>query len=201
MNTLLAFIYVLSALVTTGYALSCVNCVNLGGSSCTGKSVTCPAGSVCASHYVLAKSGSEDSHIFIRSCLPKKQCTLEGSVTFTDGNIKIGTSCCNAKNCNPTFPLLPDDNSQVNNITCPACISEDSETCSTSETILCTGNETQCILQSTKIKGSKSFPVALRGCSTKSFCDLGSQTLKHRDTTLNVKFTCTNENNYSHSEL
>uniref|UniRef100_A0A8C5QSY0 UPAR/Ly6 domain-containing protein n=1 Tax=Leptobrachium leishanense TaxID=445787 RepID=A0A8C5QSY0_9ANUR len=200
MNSLLGFVCVLSLLIAKGYALSCIKCVNFMSSSCTGTSVVCLEGAVCGSQYATAKTGSLNAQLIVRSCLPESQCTMDGTITFIDGKTKIGTSCCNTTNCTPTNPSLPADSEEVNGVTCPSCISDDLKTCSTSDYIECTGDEDMCVSQTTKIKGNNAFPAALRGCSTKSVCDLGSLKLSSKDITLKVKFTCTSESK-GHSEL
>ncbi|KAM8927840.1 phospholipase A2 inhibitor NAI-like [Pelodytes ibericus] len=209
MNALVGFVCLLSAVVATGSALSCIDCVKLGGSSCSGKSKICPAGSVCGSQYTSVQSGLEKAEVFVRTCILESMCTLNASITFDSGTAKLGSSCCSTENCAPKFPVLPAVSSQGNGVICPTCISDDPDSCSTEKTMECTGDETVCVFQTTKITGELNipvdlkhyFPVALRGCATKSVCDLININLKQRDVALDVNFLCTDGSKGQRSEL
>uniref|UniRef100_A0A8C5QVD3 UPAR/Ly6 domain-containing protein n=1 Tax=Leptobrachium leishanense TaxID=445787 RepID=A0A8C5QVD3_9ANUR len=91
------------------------------------------------------------AEVFVRSCLLENMCSLKGSITYTGGTIRIGSSCCNTDNCTPSQPTLPAVSSQSNNLTCRTCISASSASCYTSDTIQCTGNENMCLLESSVI--------------------------------------------------
>ncbi|MEE6481905.1 hypothetical protein FKM82_013060 [Ascaphus truei] len=155
MRSLLQVLCVLSTLAATGYSLSCTQCVALSGTSCTGPSITCPANKVCMAAYsVTTAGGVEISNVFGRNCELQNKCGLSGSVNVPNGKIKMGTSCCTTDNCTPSMPTLPADNDVKNGLTCRTCTSTNSAWCYTTDTMLCTGSENMCLLQSTKITGN-----------------------------------------------
>ncbi|XP_072282872.1 uncharacterized protein [Pyxicephalus adspersus] len=178
-------------LVTSGYSLSCIQCSSVTSTSCTGPSVTCASGYQCGAQYTASNAGTVSNNQYTRTCFPENQCTLSGSLSTNGARIKSAVSCCNTDNCTPSLPSLPGDSSVSNGLTCRSCVSADSTWCYTSDTIQCTGNENMCLLQTTKISGSVSLSTAIRGCSTKSFCDFGSQSSSIDGLSTEVKFICT----------
>ncbi|MEE6481895.1 hypothetical protein FKM82_013053 [Ascaphus truei] len=106
--------------------------------------------------------------------------------------IRSGTSCCSTDNCTPSIPTLPADNSTKNGVTCPGCFIANSDDCSTTETMECTGDEKKCILQTHKISGSEPITVALRGCATESLCNIGSHSVSSGDIATEVNTKCSN---------
>ncbi|XP_040182763.1 phospholipase A2 inhibitor 25 kDa subunit-like [Rana temporaria] len=193
MASLYQIIGVFLGLVAPSYSLSCTQCFS-PSNSCTGPSVTCPSGSVCGAAYTESWAlGILVSRSYIKSCVPQDECDKTGSMTIpSNGRVKLGTSCCGTDLCTPTLPSLPGDSSVSNGLTCRSCISADSTWCYTSDTMQCTGNENMCFLQTTKISGTTSSSIAMRGCATKSICDLGSQSSSVAGLKTEVKFICTN---------
>ncbi|KAG8433727.1 hypothetical protein GDO86_012182, partial [Hymenochirus boettgeri] len=182
----------ISLFFVLGYSLSCTTCVSLGNSPCEGQSETCPPDYVCGSTYTSSKSaGGTVSETYTTSCLPRSQCSGSGSVSIPNGKVKRGVSCCYTDNCAPSRPNLSADNDIKNGHVCPTCIS-DTTWCEGSDTMECTGEENKCLMLSTKISGISNHCHSLRGCSTKSICDLGSNSVKTMDLAIDVKFTCNN---------
>ncbi|MEE6515850.1 hypothetical protein FKM82_024972 [Ascaphus truei] len=168
----------------------------MAGTSCTGTSLTCPAGGVCMSGYTVSRLGGiEATKMFIRGCESQSQCGMSGSFTIPDGTTKTSTSCCTTDNCTPPIPTLPANNNVKNGLTCRTCVSADSNWCYTPDTIQCTGDEKMCLLQSTKISGSSSLTTAIRGCATQSICNISSQSSSSGGMTVDVKTSCTNGSN------
>ncbi|MEE6481904.1 hypothetical protein FKM82_013060 [Ascaphus truei] len=193
MRSLLQVLCVLSTLAATGYSLSCTQCVALSGTSCTGPSITCPANKVCMAAYsVTTAGGVEISNVFGRNCELQNKCGLSGSVNVPNGKIKMGTSCCTTDNCTPSMPTLPADNDVKNGLTCRTCTSTNSAWCYTTDTMLCTGSENMCLLQSTKITGVLTSTAALRGCATESICKIGRQSESGNGLNIEVDFFCSN---------
>ncbi|KAG8550144.1 hypothetical protein GDO81_028170 [Engystomops pustulosus] len=193
MTSLLAIVSLLSALTATGSALSCTECMSLTSSSCSGSSVTCPPGYLCASDYAEIEAAGQKISSVMRSCAPSSECNLKGSVSMTYGKARSAMSCCSTDNCTPTLPSLPTRDSTPNGVTCRSCASADSTWCYTSDTIQCNGDENMCILQTTQMTGSMSLSSALRGCATKSLCDFGSRSKTIEGATISVKATCTSD--------
>ncbi|XP_075462395.1 phospholipase A2 inhibitor and Ly6/PLAUR domain-containing protein-like isoform X1 [Ascaphus truei] len=202
MRSLLQVLCVLSALVATGYSLSCTVCVSSSGSSCTGPSITCPDDNVCESSFTVLTAGGIETKIFTRNCEPQTRCGLKGSYTLPAYKTKMGSYCCATDNCTPGIPTLPADNSIKNGATCPTCTSANSDYCYTSYTIECTGDEVWCLLQSTITSGSISSTVAQRGCATATICNhgyhsasnIGNQSASSNGLTTEVIIKCSNGN-------
>ncbi|XP_066462071.1 urokinase plasminogen activator surface receptor-like [Eleutherodactylus coqui] len=101
-------------------------------------------------------------------------------------------SCPSGSLCGSTYQKhfnIPRQSSIPNGVICRSCVSEESTWCYTSDTIQCTGDENMCLLKTTELTGSVS--TAMRGCATKSYCDLSSQSYNTGGSTTNVTITCT----------
>ncbi|KAM4652612.1 phospholipase A2 inhibitor NAI-like [Discoglossus pictus] len=193
MHSLLVFLVINSALLAAAYSLQCTQCVGI--TSCSGSSITCPAGSLCGYTRTKVISAGITQESFIRSCILEKQCNINGTMSYPQSTLWMVTSCCSTDNCNaPSLPL-PTIGTNKNGLVCRACVTADSDWCYTSDTMQCTGNQNMCLLQSVKISGTTSIKAALRGCATKSICDLGSQTTSEGGVTTNVKYVCTSGSN------
>ncbi|XP_068099400.1 phospholipase A2 inhibitor and Ly6/PLAUR domain-containing protein-like [Hyperolius riggenbachi] len=188
MSSLFGILCIFVALVASGHSLSCTVCTSETTSSCTGPSMTCPSGAVCGLGYTLDTFGTKT---YSRACIPEKNCSMIGSITFNEANIRVAYSCCYTDNCTPPLPTLPERNSTSNGVTCRSCITATSTWCYTSDTIACTGNENMCLLQTTKITGPIKVSTAVRGCSTKSVCDLGSESSSANGVSVEYKHICT----------
>ncbi|XP_077312663.1 phospholipase A2 inhibitor and Ly6/PLAUR domain-containing protein-like [Lithobates pipiens] len=184
---------VLSALVASGYSLSCTECSSLSN-SCTGPSVTCPSGSVCGAVYVEnLLIGLLISTTYTMSCISQNKCDIKGSMSFSNiGRLKMGISCCRTDRCTPTLPSLPGSLSGSNGETCPVCASSDSTECKTSDTLQCYGDENTCLLLATKISGPTKQSTAIRGCATKSSCNIGSLSTRAQGVSTDIQFICPN---------
>ncbi|XP_073511829.1 phospholipase A2 inhibitor 25 kDa subunit-like [Phyllobates terribilis] len=187
MSSLTVILSLLSTLAATSYALRCTQCTS-DTTTCTGSSVTCPSGSSCGTIYSESRAGILMYTNLVRSCTLISQCNLIGSMTIQDGYMRMAISCCNSDDCTPNVPSLPKLNSTENGLVCRSCLSSDSTWCYTSDTMKCKGVEHMCLLQTTKLG---SFSTAIRGCATKSICDLGKWTENVGGALADVKFTCT----------
>ncbi|KAM3922410.1 phospholipase A2 inhibitor and Ly6/PLAUR domain-containing protein-like [Leptodactylus fuscus] len=180
----------LSALTATSYALSCTECLS-ASSTCSGISVPCPTGYVCGSAYTETNTAGVKTEVLVRQCVPSKECNFKGSMGIPIGHIRMVTSCCYTDGCTPNLPASSPTSSNPNGLVCRSCISADSNWCYTSDTMQCTGDENMCLLQTTKTSGPISSSTAIRGCATKSICDLGSKSETVGGLSSSVKFICT----------
>ncbi|KAG8570109.1 hypothetical protein GDO81_014710 [Engystomops pustulosus] len=178
----------LSALTVTSSALLCTQCLSENSTSCSGPSVSCPPGYECGSSHTKTNVGEFETNSVARVCALPSECNFTGIIGIPLGKSRIAASCCNADNCVPAIPEFPEINNTLNGLVCRYCVTVDSDWCYTSETVQCTGKEDRCLLQRIKQGGLKN---ALRGCSTKSVCDLGGQTKTDGRSTTEVKFICT----------
>eukprot|EP00079_Xenopus_tropicalis_P014016 XP_002944220.1 PREDICTED: phospholipase A2 inhibitor subunit gamma B-like [Xenopus tropicalis] len=191
MSSTLAPVCILLAFVAAGYCLSCTNCVNKDGTTCSGDAVTCPADQVCAA--LLSSTitaGKNDMKMFASFCAPQQECGVSGSISFSPSSKKIfASSCCSTDKCTPATPTLPDNKDQPNGVTCPTCIS-DSSKCIDEGNMQCTGSEDMCFAGKTT---ETSSPVEVRGCASKSACDIASKSqesiFKHLNITANSPCT------------
>ncbi|XP_071969175.1 uncharacterized protein [Engystomops pustulosus] len=201
MTSLLAIVSLLSALTATGAALSCTECMSLTSSSCSGSSVTCPPGYVCASVHGESGNAWTTNPSVVRSCAHPSACNYKGSLSMQYGKARSATSCCSTDHCTPSLPSYPRQDSTPNGVTCRSCMSDDSTWCDTSDTIQCTGDENMCLLQTAQMTGSMSLSSALRGCATKSYCDFGRQSQTIQGTTISSNYTCTSDGISVHEVL
>ncbi|XP_075183856.1 phospholipase A2 inhibitor 25 kDa subunit-like isoform X1 [Anomaloglossus baeobatrachus] len=190
MTSLIGILSLLSTFAATSYALTCSECVSTS-SSCSGRIVVCPSGLVCGSAYSRTLAGGRTIESFVRSCTPTSKCHQKGSISTEHGIIKMVTACCDTDNCTPQMPPFPVQSYDHNGLVCRTCLSADSTWCYTQDTMQCTGEENMCLLQTTKLRGKVSSSVAIRGCATKSICDLESQSQSLGDISMEVKFSCT----------
>ncbi|XP_073457870.1 uncharacterized protein [Aquarana catesbeiana] len=205
MTMALVGLLVLFALVPSGFSLSCIKCINFSGTVCTGSAETCTSGYSCVTSLstTTLASGSPTSTL-TRGCAPNNQCNITGSLTFTGGRVAIATVCCDTDNCASAIPTLPSATSSLNNLTCSTCASGTSDFCSSSNTLQCTGLETQCGRLSTTTTGSVTSTSVIRGCATPSVCNLlGNQQVTYGDVNVNavVATFCSNGSFNLHSSF
>lgn len=173
---LLETLLLLSALSTAGHSLVCRSCWNLSGEPCTGPTLTCPSDNVCVAALSAVRIGNVVTPQYSITCGTRDQCDVTGSLTFNSGTVRVGTSCCSTDNCTPAYPALPSESSEKNGLTCKTCSYDKSDYCLTSETLQCTGEETKCGRTGRILSGTINLKDTIRGCATKSFCDiLGTQ--------------------------
>ncbi|XP_066465376.1 uncharacterized protein [Eleutherodactylus coqui] len=188
MTSLIGFLSLVSALTATSSALSCTECVS-PSSTCSGISITCPPGTMCGSLHTRSLTEGVRMETLIRGCTPLPDCNLNGTVSIMELQIEVGISCCSTDDCTPTLPTFPTKNHNPNGVICRSCFSAQSTSCYTSDIIQCTGDENMCLLQTTEIPGATK--TAMRGCATKSYCDLGSQSYNNGGSTTKITYTCT----------
>uniref|UniRef100_A0A8C5QTW8 Sodefrin-like factor n=1 Tax=Leptobrachium leishanense TaxID=445787 RepID=A0A8C5QTW8_9ANUR len=183
-----------SALIASGYALSCTECMVLGSKVCEGSTITCAVNHTCGLQYTVSHlDGVQEKETFIRHCVPKNLCGLEATNTYGN-NIQAlsGISCCFTENCLPPKPRLPLLSTKKNGLTCQTCLSLKSDSCAGDETIECNGNEDMCFLSSTKTAAPLSVESSYRGCTTKNLCDLDEFSLSVHGITMDTKVICSN---------
>ncbi|KAM4015672.1 uncharacterized protein ACNLHF_002316 [Anomaloglossus baeobatrachus] len=189
-SSCLLLICILWSSSATGSALLCTSCSSLTSSQCTGPSVTCDSGYQCASISSQTIYQGSLSPVSIRTCMPSSsQCGVTGSMNTQQGRMWTAISCCNTDNCTPTIPSLPSVDSTLNGKVCSSCITTSSASCTSSNTMQCSGNENMCLLQSTQSTGLVPL-LGIRGCATKSLCDLGTQNFDVTGVTMQITFTC-----------
>ncbi|XP_073513687.1 phospholipase A2 inhibitor gamma subunit B-like [Phyllobates terribilis] len=189
---LIGLLWVFSLFWGQGSSLSCTVCLVQGATFCTGNNITCPPGRVCASTRTInVEDGIQKSEFFGRSCVPEDQCQGPGSFSTHNSHSKKGFSCCYTDNCTPSPPVLSPDNIVQNGLTCPSCTGNDVDWCDTGMTMKCTGDETMCIVQHSKMSGTLSRDSILRGCATPTICNIGNQSVITDGISVEVRISCT----------
>ncbi|XP_068098428.1 uncharacterized protein [Hyperolius riggenbachi] len=179
---------ILCAFVASGNSLSCTICTSKS-TSCSGRSRMCPNGSLCGAHYTYVRRGG---YRYARTCTPEKLCNMTGSVSFIGGEFRMSVWCCVTDHCTPThLSMSAGRRSRANGLICRSCISTKSSWCYTSETMRCGGNEDMCFLQTKKVRGKEDQSTAVRGCATKSMCDLDNQSTSANGVSIEYKMICT----------
>ncbi|XP_026089875.1 urokinase plasminogen activator surface receptor-like [Carassius auratus] len=149
-------VFLLFALFTAVHSLSCYQCTSL---SSTCPQTTCSDGvTSCISASLYLGNGSI---ITAKSCALQIGCP-SGSINLGIG--RIASTCCDANLCNsldaPDPPTVPNGNK------CFSCIGD-----SCSNSVNCSGTEDRCF----KATGNfQSQPIAVKGCVSKSICDIVS---------------------------
>uniref|UniRef100_A0A8C5WEH6 NIDO domain-containing protein n=1 Tax=Leptobrachium leishanense TaxID=445787 RepID=A0A8C5WEH6_9ANUR len=176
----------------TDGSLSCTQCVNTMGSSCTGSAVTCPSGSLCGSQYAEYTDNGVLYPMISRSCIEESRCNTSTSFSFAESKVEIASSCCDTDLCTPEIPELPSESSAPNGVTCPTCRSPGSVVCYSGDTIQCTGKETTCFLMNSQAPDTHQY-LAIRGCAIPNVCDTDYQSLASHFGNINVNFFCARE--------
>lgn len=161
---------------------------NASNTYCPGTNVTCPSGTVCSTVHALTTMGDASFERYTNTCSPIYQCGVAGSATFLKGTMKLVTQCF-PNNYNLPKVNFSADSSVKNGMQCQNCMAQDTD-CLTSERLQCTGNEDSCFFQASDLTGATSAKTAIRGCSTRNICELGTQTYNALGITSNVKYVC-----------
>ncbi|CAH2318617.1 Hypothetical predicted protein [Pelobates cultripes] len=172
-----------------GSVLECTSCFVSGATSCKGSSVFCPQGYVCASIFTKTATKDGETVNLIRSCQPVRKCSQYGTMSYSGAKISFLSKCCANNNCTPSIPTWPNSNSTVKRRTCPSCSSNNSS-CTYSNEIQCTGNETICVSRNLQTSGAMSEEEAIRGCGTTSLCFLKSLSATGGGVNVKMNFTC-----------
>ncbi|XP_066428759.1 urokinase plasminogen activator surface receptor-like [Eleutherodactylus coqui] len=187
MTSLIGILSLVSALSATSSALSCTECTSMSSSICSGISTTCSSGSVCGSIYNQVFTEGVMTEGLVRGCTPLFACNFSGTMSVKERRMGLSISCCSTDDCTPTLPTLLTKSHNPNGVICRSCVSDQSAWCYTSDTVQCAGDENMCFLQTTE----GFFSSTMRGCATRSYCDLGSQSNNNGGSTINATITCT----------
>ncbi|XP_041427678.1 phospholipase A2 inhibitor subunit gamma B-like [Xenopus laevis] len=166
MISAVGFLCLLSALVSTGYSLTCIECSEYNSTSCTGDSVLCPA-QFCASVFIKESNPVESIMQIKRSCATEEQCSETGSATYGYVRRHMITSCCDSDDCTPEVPECPEATNEPNGNSCPNCFPPTLDECESGEQAQCSDNEDKCFVHVFK---HNDFAFKIGGCSTESMC-------------------------------
>ncbi|XP_044134627.1 phospholipase A2 inhibitor and Ly6/PLAUR domain-containing protein-like [Bufo gargarizans] len=102
----------------------------------------------------------------------------------------MATTCCSEDRCTSAKPIVPDASSQPNGLKCPKCALL-SESCGTLESMNCMGDQTMCLLVTTKkTTGSINVTKINRGCASEGLCYQKNQTSKDGEVYTEKTYSC-----------
>ncbi|XP_040183147.1 phospholipase A2 inhibitor and Ly6/PLAUR domain-containing protein-like [Rana temporaria] len=190
-SAVLLFSCILSTLVVAGFSLICTECEGEDEKTCKGSPATCPPESeFCMAVLKSTMStieGGQEVKQYKRSCGEKSMCSQKESFTYSDGVIKISSSCCSTSNCVPPMPALPQTKTEKNGVSCMECRGSGDTPCTSSTRRDCTGDEKQCVALTITAKPSPD--TSLSGCGTPALC-MKKMDFKTGDTVQEMKFSC-----------
>ncbi|CAI9604485.1 unnamed protein product [Staurois parvus] len=185
----LLFTCILSTLLATGFSLSCIVCDGEDERSCKGSPTTCPLDSeFCVAILKSTAEGGQEKRQYKRVCGEKSMCSEKEIFTYSNGVIKISSSCCAVNNCIPPMPVLPQTKTEKNGVSCLECRGSGDTPCTSSTHRYCSGDENKCV--SLRIETNPSPNTFLAGCGTPGLCTIKEMDFKTGDTAQAMKFTC-----------
>ncbi|XP_073457831.1 uncharacterized protein [Aquarana catesbeiana] len=197
-SSILLFSCILSTLVVTGFSLSCIECEAEDEKSCKGSSITCESEFCMATLKSTLNGDGQEVKRYKRSCGEKSMCSQKESFTYSNGVIKISSSCCSTSNCSPPMPALPQTKTEKNGVSCMDCRGSGDTPCTSSTHRDCTGDEKQCV--SLTITTKPADNTSLRGCGTPGLC-MKEMDFKTGDKVQEMKFSCTSGSGSLHYSL
>ncbi|XP_071969179.1 phospholipase A2 inhibitor NAI-like [Engystomops pustulosus] len=139
----------------------------------------CNQGYKCGSEFSYYNESGKISYSVNRYCMLPSNCHLVSSKSYENTKIITVNSCCDADLCTPSDSeiLKIKNDFPTNGLVCPTCSSRESIWCEASGTVQCRGEEDMCLSYSEQEIGSTTLPSVIRGCATKSICDLGNSSI------------------------
>ncbi|MEE6481797.1 hypothetical protein FKM82_012992 [Ascaphus truei] len=174
MRFLLSIVCLLSASITAGHCLVCLECFNQTGSSCVGSLVTCASCLTIVTYKDYADNST--SSMIAKSCsLNPEICNISYSLTVGTVHTAFTSSCCYTDYCNNDTIQAPPKNTTENGVVCPSCFLPDADSCEANDTKKCGGPEIKCINFSGKVYDTDAFnQYAFQGCVTDNVCNAKS---------------------------
>ncbi|XP_030069344.1 phospholipase A2 inhibitor and Ly6/PLAUR domain-containing protein-like isoform X1 [Microcaecilia unicolor] len=182
MRVFLTSIYTFSALIATGFCLTCDHCLYLHGDSCSGFSDKCKEDEICVTKIENATVGNDVRLSVFKGC--ERYDPRDGNTTIYYSSDKyifhFYTKYCNEDNCNRRRIRVPVINMTKNGVECPTCYVTGSFECTETGTMKCVGEQEQC-LDFSGIMRRPGLPFekhATRGCVNAGTCEIGFPALK-----------------------
>ncbi|XP_070805625.1 phospholipase A2 inhibitor and Ly6/PLAUR domain-containing protein-like [Pituophis catenifer annectens] len=118
---------------------------------------------------------STPMYVMVKGCSKREDC-FDGLYTtsIVDGRFEVArTNCCQTDVCNAE-PFLLENYAefQPNGLQCPGCFALDEDSCEANQTVICAGNEDQCltITSTTEAFGNYTEKSTYQGCTTQNSC-------------------------------
>ncbi|XP_056587588.1 urokinase plasminogen activator surface receptor-like [Triplophysa dalaica] len=159
------FTVLIFTLHAEGHVLKCYNCTDLLG-PCVKEEMMCSTQeALCSSQTTVQSIGNASQSTKIKSCTEPKMC-VNGSVNFGITRTATTMQCCFTDLCN-SRDVSDSSSNTLNGKQCYYCNKK-----SCVNKVNCAGSEDHCI----KAKvNSESMSMTVKGCASKSMCDVPSQ--------------------------
>ncbi|XP_073513692.1 uncharacterized protein [Phyllobates terribilis] len=186
------FLCFLSAFATIGNCLQCITCSTDSTGSCSStNSESCLDGQVCASQSTITMKDGVISQHFKRLCAPQSECSVYGTFSYYLTTERIATTCCFKDLCSSEMPVVPSSNSTINGVICSKCTLS-GDACGADQIMNCTGDETMCLLMSTKDTiGVQTTLSMVRGCVSSGYCVKNSLNFTSDEVHTEITYQCT----------
>ncbi|XP_078511681.1 phospholipase A2 inhibitor and Ly6/PLAUR domain-containing protein-like [Lissotriton helveticus] len=170
MFTYVGAVWLLTSLAGRGSCLVCEVCTSFTPHSCRGTVEVCNSmENSCIATLTESALGSDGTAVFQKSCGNAWECSHPASMAAGTYRVRAISKCCDTDYCNNGTIDWQPMNDTANGKVCPSCLAENSQDCQNTNTISCTGEETQCVkFTATKHRGSQ---ITFIGCATQSMCD------------------------------
>ncbi|XP_073458172.1 uncharacterized protein [Aquarana catesbeiana] len=173
-------VLILSAMVTTGHLKTmCKRCWNIDSTECgTEKDIECD-GTKCMmlSEYYNIRNVIYNS--VKKMCATDIMCDNCFSASTNHGfSFRVSGECREGDNSNAELEYKEQchDKMPLNNFMCPSCyVNTSTDGCKSNGTVLCRGNEFECLTYRSLIQLSdgKKVPMSMQGCVTEGGCKIG----------------------------
>nr|AKA95428.1 sodefrin precursor-like factor [Notophthalmus viridescens] len=173
MKALLVSISILFAFISRGESLSCEQCMNLNGTTCSGNQSVCEGYATrCDNTYMEFTRDGQTTSTTFKGCAVEQKCTNYFlSENLGDFQFRMQKSYCEKDNCNTRDLVVPPRNNTPNGVRCPKCYAENATSCQSYETMECTGLETKCMDFGGKIrKFDQILTIASMNCVNEEPC-------------------------------
>ncbi|XP_058051021.1 phospholipase A2 inhibitor NAI-like [Ahaetulla prasina] len=167
-----------SSILSTVTSLKCQKCVALG-SECEKLDTTvveCKEDEEFCSTLVANTTITNIAvSLIVKDCSKREDC-YDGLfiTTIVDDRFEIGrANCCQTDVCNAEPLHLENyDEFQPNGLQCPGCYALDEDSCEANQSVICVGDEDQCLIlsSSTEAFGNYTEMSTYQGCTTKNSC-------------------------------
>ncbi|XP_056399901.1 phospholipase A2 inhibitor and Ly6/PLAUR domain-containing protein-like [Hyla sarda] len=141
---------------------------------------------------LIPRQDGQRTHIqLFKRCGFSMECNRAGTITSAQKSISKNTTCCHSDHCISPMPTLPSENNETNGLICESCYLKEYGSCSGKDHIACTGNATQCIYYTERVKdGNFTSREVLHGCTHPSLCENEDITVTYDDKIIQENKLC-----------
>ncbi|KAM4016138.1 phospholipase A2 inhibitor and Ly6/PLAUR domain-containing protein-like [Anomaloglossus baeobatrachus] len=172
MKNLVAFLYILSALVISVFSHKCYSCVSSNSTTCNQTEIEClgPRCMTASQYFILNGTLSES---MFKGCANETLCKDKGMGKGKNTEYQFSSECCTGTLCNKDTFEHPKENVTENGVKCPCslCIGT-LEECKTDEMINCTGSMDRCVDYRATVRDQygRDANYSCKGCANSDGC-------------------------------